>query len=138
MNKTLAVNCESITKHYRHFQLKNIDLSFEQGTIMGLVGPNGAGKSTFLRIIMGLVRPNSGSVKVMGYSMPNDQIAAKHNIGFIAEDMRLFESETIAFHMEFIKSIFDSWDDEYAATSIAPLRYYKRTKGKRLVTWAAG
>lgn len=114
MSMPLAIECEGVTKHYPHFQLQDVNLSFEQGTVMGLVGPNGAGKSTILRIIMGLIGPDSGRVKVLGHSMPKDQLAAKRNIGFVAEDMRLYESENIAFHMDFIKSIFDSWDDEYA------------------------
>lgn len=132
MNTTLAVNCKAITKHYPHFQMENIDLSFEQGMVMGLVGPNGAGKSTILRIIMGLVCADSGSVEVLGYSMPGDQVEAKRDIGYISEDMRLYESETISFHMEFIKSIFNSWDDEYAATLLRRFDLKKEQKVKGL------
>jgi len=129
MNTPLAVECKGITKQYPHFQMKIVDLSFEQGTVMGLVGPNGAGKSTILRMIVGLVVPDSGSVSVLGYFMPGEQIAAKRNIGFVSEDMRLYESETIAFHMDFIKSIFDSWDDEYAKTL---LRRFDLTKEQKI------
>lgn len=111
-----AMECTGIAKYYPHFSLRDVDLSFAQGTVMGLVGPNGAGKSTILRIAMGLIAPDSGSIKVLGHAMPNEQLAAKRNIGFVAEDMRLYESETIAFHMDFIKSIFSSWDDDYAKT----------------------
>lgn len=132
MNIPLAVQCKGITKQYPHFQLQNIDMEFEQGTVMGLVGPNGAGKSTILRMVMGLVRPDSGSIKVLGHSMPDNQIAAKRNIGFIAEDMRLYESETIAFHMDFIKSIFDSWDDQYATTLLHRFDLKKEQKVKGL------
>lgn len=99
---------------------------------MGLVGPNGAGKSTILRIIMGLQKPDSGSVKVLGHSMPNDQVAAKRKIGFIAEDMRLYESETIEFHMGFIKSIFDTWDQEYATKLLGRFDLNKDQKVKGL------
>lgn len=116
MNTSLVIDCKDINKNYQHFQLQNVDLSFEQGSVMSLVGPNGAGKSTILRIIMGLVVPDSGSVNVLGYTIPKEQIEAKRNIGFVSEDMRLYESETIAFQMEFVKSIFNSWDDEYAST----------------------
>ena len=132
MNPPLAIQCTGISKQYPHFQLQNVDLSVEQGMVMGLVGPNGAGKSTILRIIMGLVAPDSGSVKVLGHSMPDDQSAAKRNIGFIAEDMRLYESETISFHMDFIKSIFNSWDDDYAATLLHRLDLTKEQKVKGL------
>lgn len=129
MNTTMAVQCEGITKQHSHFCLQNINLSVEQGTVMGLVGPNGAGKSTILRIIMGLQKPDSGSLKVLGHSMPHDQVAAKRDIGFIAEDMRLYESETIEFHMDFVKSIFDSWDQDYAT---ALLKRFDLNKGQKI------
>ncbi len=125
-----AIECESISKQYPNFKLHDVSLAFEQGTVMGLVGPNGAGKSTILRIVMGLIAPDSGSIKVLGHSMPKDQLAAKRKIGFVAEDMRLYESETIAFHMDFLKSIFDSWDDEYAKTLLRRLDLNKNQKVK--------
>lgn len=111
----IVIECEGISKRYPHFLLDNIDLSVEEGSVMGFVGPNGAGKSTTIRIIMGLVVPDQGQVTVLGHAMPAEQIAAKRNIGFVSEDMRLYGSKSIGFHMEFIKSIFDSWDDSYAA-----------------------
>jgi ABC-2 type transport system ATP-binding protein len=132
MHIPMAAQCEGVSKHYPHFQLQDVDLSFEQGTVMGLVGPNGAGKSTILRIVMGLVGADSGSIKVLGHSMPYAQIAAKRQIGFVAEDMRLYGSETIAFHMDFIKSIFDSWDEDYAATLLNRLDLVKEQKIKGL------
>lgn len=132
MGVPLAIECKGVSKFYPHFQLREVDLSFEQGAVMGLVGPNGAGKSTLLRIIMGLVGPDSGSVEVLGYPMPRDQIAAKRNIGFIAEDMRLYESETIAFHMDFIKSIFSTWDDQYADILLRRFDLNKKQKVKGL------
>jgi ABC-2 type transport system ATP-binding protein len=104
----------------------------EQGAVMGLVGPNGAGKSTILRMVMGLVGADAGSIKVLGHAMPEQQIAAKRNIGFVAEDMRLYESETIAFHMDFIKSIFDTWDDGYASTLLRRFDLNKKQKVKGL------
>ena len=126
----LAIECEGITKHYPHFKLQDVNLSLEQGTVMGLVGPNGAGKSTLLRIVMGLIGPDSGSIKVLGHSMPKEQLLAKRNIGFVAEDMRLYESETLSFHMDFIKSIFDSWDDEYAKILLQRFDLDKNQKTK--------
>jgi ABC-2 type transport system ATP-binding protein len=132
MHLPMAIECKGISKRYPHFQLRDVDLCFEQGTIMGLVGPNGAGKSTILRIVMGLLGPETGSVKVLGYSMPSEQIAAKRNIGFVAEDMRLYESETIAFHMDFIRSIFDSWDEDYARLLLRRFDLNKDQKVKGL------
>ena len=115
MELPLAIECRGLAKRYAHFQLRDVDLQVEQGTVMGLVGPNGAGKSTLLRLVMGLVAPDAGTVRVLGHAMPEDQVAAKRQVGFVAEDMRLYETETIAFHMDFVRSIFAGWDADYAA-----------------------
>ncbi|MES2346896.1 MAG: ABC transporter ATP-binding protein [Pseudomonadota bacterium] len=132
MDLPLAIQCDGISKRYPHFQLRDVDLTLEQGAVMGLVGPNGAGKSTILRMVMGLVGADTGSIKVLGHAMPEQQITAKRNIGFVAEDMRLYESETIAFHMDFIKSIFDTWDDGYASTLLRRFDMNKKQKVKGL------
>lgn len=132
MDVPLAIECKNIGKRYPHFALRHVDLSVEQGTVMGLVGPNGAGKSTILRMVMGLVGPDTGSVKVLGHGMPDEQIAAKRHIGFVAEDMRLYESQTIEFHMDFVKSIFDSWDEAYAEALLRSFDLKKQQKVKGL------
>lgn len=64
--------------------------------------------------------------------MPDEQITAKRHIGFVSEDMRLYGSETIAFHMDFIKSIFDSWDDDYAQALLRRFDLKKEQKVKGL------
>ncbi|MCP5063741.1 MAG: ABC transporter ATP-binding protein [Ignavibacteriae bacterium] len=132
MNMPLAVQCVGINKRYPHFQLKNIDITLEQGTVMGLVGPNGAGKSTILRIVMGLVVADSGQVKVLDNAVPKDQVAAKSKVGFVSEDMHLYETESIAFHMNFIKSVFPSWDEDYAKSLLQRFDLIKEQKVKGL------
>ncbi len=132
MTDPLALRCEGLSRRYKHFQLKNLDLKLERGAVMGLVGPNGAGKSTLLRIIMGLISPDSGHVEVLGHQMPKEQVAAKYQIGLVADDMRLYESQTIGFHMDFIKSIFHTWDDDYAAALLRRLELIKQQKVKGL------
>ena len=84
-----VVSLSSVSKRYRNFHLDAVTLDAQAGRIMGLIGPNGAGKSTLFRIVMGLVRPDSGSVRVLGHSMPEAQTTIKRAIGFVSEDMRL-------------------------------------------------
>jgi ABC-2 type transport system ATP-binding protein len=81
---------------------------------MGLIGPNGAGKSTLIRILLGLVHQDSGSVQVLGQAMPDQQVAAKWQVGFASEDMRLYGQATLDWHIRFISSIYPSWDAAYA------------------------
>jgi ABC-2 type transport system ATP-binding protein len=121
---TQAIDFQGVSKRYDFFKLDDISLSLEQGQIMGLVGPNGAGKSTTIRILMSLVQQDAGDVRVLGYGMPRDQVRAKADIGFVSDDMRLFGSATLGWHMGFVKSIYPGWDDAYAATLLK--RFYLR------------
>jgi ABC-2 type transport system ATP-binding protein len=109
-----AIELNGVCKSYRFFELQNIALQLQRGTIMGLIGPNGAGKSTTIRILMGLVHQDRGEVRVLDHRMPQEQIAAKWDIGFASEDMRLYESMTLGWHINFMKSMYRSWDDPYA------------------------
>jgi ABC-2 type transport system ATP-binding protein len=110
----LSVKLQGVRKQYPFFTLDNIDLQIPQGQIMGLIGPNGAGKSTTIRIIMGLLHQESGEVEVLGHRMPSDQIAAKWDIGFASDDMRLYEAMTLEWHMRMVRSIYPKWDEKYA------------------------
>jgi ABC-2 type transport system ATP-binding protein len=110
----LAVQFEGVSKKYKHFSLNNIDLQLPTGSIMGFIGANGAGKSTTIRILMGLVHQDRGEVNVLGHHMPAEQTAAKFDIGFVSEDLRLYGSPTLEWHMGFIRSIYPSWDQPYA------------------------
>lgn len=109
-----AIEFNQVCKRYPDFFLDHLDLKLPAGQVMGLVGVNGAGKSTALRLIMGLIQPDAGNVNVLGYRLPEHQVLAKENIGYAAEDMRLYRNENLRWHMQFIQSIFPSWDSLYA------------------------
>ncbi len=110
----LAVELKGVAKAYPHFALEDMHLALPRGRIMGFVGPNGAGKSTTLRIIMGLVHADRGQVRVLGHDMPDQQVGAKWEVGYASEDMRLYKRATLAWHMDFIRSIYPGWDQKYA------------------------
>jgi ABC-2 type transport system ATP-binding protein len=110
----LSVQFDGVSKRYTHFSLENVHLELLTGSIMGFIGANGAGKSTTIRILMGLVHQDEGSVRVLGHPMPADQAAAKLDIGFVSEDMRLYGAATLAWHMNFMRPIYPRWDQPYA------------------------
>ena len=126
-----AVEMSGVTKSYRYFSLDNVHLKVAEGQIMGLIGANGAGKSTTIRILMGLVHQDSGDVRVLGHRMPAEQVEAKWDIGFASEDMRLYDSMSVGWHMSFIQSIYESWDDRYAQALLKRfgLRAEQKIKG---------
>ena len=125
---TNAFALSGVSKHYENFALKDITLSMPEGQVMGLVGVNGAGKTTMLRILSGLALPDSGTVEVLGYAMPEQQVAAKKELGFATEDMRLFKSQTLRWHMDFVRAIYPGWDETYALELL--LRFDLRAEQK--------
>lgn len=112
----LAFSLSGVGIQYPHFSLRDISLELEMGSILGLIGPNGAGKSTTLRILMGLLTPDSGQVEVLGKTIPSQANEAKWDVGYVSEDMGLYKSKTLRWHMQYMQSIFDNWDEQYAET----------------------
>ena len=74
-----AIEMTSVFKTYPDFSLDNLHLRLPHGQVMGLVGANGAGKSTTLRLLMGLIKADSGVVEVLGNKLPQGQVAAKQS-----------------------------------------------------------
>ena len=86
--------------------LQGVSLRIEQGEIVGLIGPNGAGKSTLLRSMVGIIRPDQGSVRVCGTDAVRDSLAARRHVGYAPSETALYHQMTseqllafaIAFH----------------------------------------
>jgi len=83
-----AVEVESLVKHYRRSRrgLNGIDLTVGQGEVFALLGPNGAGKTTFVKCLLGLLQPTSGSISLFGDAAGNP--AARRGVGFVPETPR--------------------------------------------------
>jgi len=105
---------DGVEKVYPFFRLAGVSLRLEAGQVMGLVGANGAGKSTTIRVLMGMVRQDRGSVRVLGHDLPAEQAAAKREIGFVSEDLRLYGQATLAWHIRLVRSLRPHWDEAYA------------------------
>ena len=112
---TLAFSLSGVGKCYPHFALKDITLDLPEGQVMGLVGVNGAGKTTLLRLLTGLAGADAGDVTVLGHRLPEGQVAAKRDIGFASEDMRLYRGQTLRWHMDLVRGIYPEWSEAYAA-----------------------
>ncbi|KQV53281.1 ABC transporter [Pelomonas sp. Root1217] len=111
-----AIEMTGVRKAFRFFTLEDVSLDLEQGQIMGLVGPNGAGKSTTIRLLMGLLTPDAGCIRLLGHDMPSQQAVAKADVGFVSDDMKLLPQATLAWHMDFVAALYPGWDAAYAAT----------------------
>jgi len=87
-----AVELVRVAKQYADvIAVDYIDLDVKRGEIFGLLGPNGSGKSTILKTILGLVKPDSGSVKVLGINVEDDPVGVKRRVGYVPESPRIYE-----------------------------------------------
>jgi ABC-2 type transport system ATP-binding protein len=90
-----ALRIRSLSKRFGQTQaVAGIDLDVPRGSFYGLVGPNGAGKTTTLSMATGLLRPDQGSVHVLGLDMWADPVAAKARVGILPDGLRLFDRLT--------------------------------------------
>jgi len=79
-----------------------IDLKVPRGSLYGFLGPNGAGKSTTIRCLTGLLRPTSGSMRILGFDPLVDSVQVKRKVGVMPEDLALFDRLTGSETLEFI------------------------------------
>jgi len=88
-----AITVEGLVKHYKKTKaLDGLDFTIPSGAITGFLGPNGAGKTTTFRALLGLTRPNSGSIEVLGYRVPGELKAVTKKVGAIIEEPGLIRA----------------------------------------------
>ena len=101
-----VIEITNVVKTYGNFTaLSGLDLRVMPGEVYGLLGPNGAGKSTTIKIMMGLVPPTSGSVRIMGYDVTSEPMQVKSVVGYVPETSFIYDSLSPRDLFEFIASV---------------------------------
>jgi ABC-2 type transport system ATP-binding protein len=104
---TLAIDVHDLSKRFGTLQAVNhISIQIEQGHITGFLGPNGSGKTTSLRMLCGLLTPDSGSGKVLGLDFPREAAAIKRQTGYMTQRFSLYEDLTIEENLAFIARVY--------------------------------
>ncbi len=85
--------------------MDGIDLAVPVGSFFGFLGPNGAGKSTTIKCLTGLLRPTSGSMRILGMDPASDPVAVKRRIGVVPEDLALFDRLTAPETLTFVAEV---------------------------------
>ena len=98
-----AVEVSHITKSYKDKVAVN-DLSFSvaQGEIFGLIGPNGAGKTTTIRMMMDIIKPDSGEITILGEKLSE---ASKNQLGYLPEERGLYKKLTVMDSIVYLASL---------------------------------
>ena len=95
MSDAPAIVTEGLTKHYGEVKaLENLDLTINQGEIFGFLGPNGSGKTTTMRTILDLIRPTSGTARIMDLDSHDDSVEIRKHIGYMPGDLALYKRLT--------------------------------------------
>ena len=111
-----AVELRGVVKRYGEIlAVDNVDLSIKSAEVFGLLGPNGSGKSTTLKMLLGLVQPDSGSVNVLGIDVQKDPVAVKRLVGYVPESPRLYEFLTGIEYLDFIGDVYGMQTEEKKA-----------------------
>ena len=108
-----AVKLTGVSKRYGDVTAVDyLDLDIGKGEIFGLLGPNGSGKSTTLKMILGLVKPDSGSINVLGINVEDDPVAVKRKVGYVPESPRVYDFLTGLEFLDFTGDIYGMQPEE--------------------------
>lgn len=103
----MIIECRGLEKKYKDVKaLRGLDLIIPEGIIYGLLGPNGAGKSTFINIVAGLVKADSGKLIVAGSSLPEQSKVVKGRMGFVPQDLAIYDELTAYENIAFFASLY--------------------------------
>ncbi len=107
MSAPLAIEAHHLVKRFARFTAVD-DLSFSvpRGEIFGFLGPNGAGKTTTIRMLLGLLRPSSGSASVLGFDVTGDTKRMQERLGYMSQLFTLYPDLTAAENIDFYGRVY--------------------------------
>jgi ABC-2 type transport system ATP-binding protein len=101
-----ALEVRGLTKRYDRPAVAGLDLTIHRGEFYALLGPNGAGKTTTLRMVAGLLKPDAGSVSVLGIDALADPVAAKQITAWVSDEPMIYDKLTPLEYLEFVAGLW--------------------------------
>lgn len=101
-----ALSLTNLTKSFGTPAVDGISLQVKRGELYALLGPNGAGKSTTLRMVAGLLLPDSGSIEILGIDLSKDPAAAKQKLAYLPDDPMLYNKLKPLEYLEFVAGLW--------------------------------
>ncbi len=105
-----ALEIRNLSRSYPGFQLDHLSLTLPQGCVMGLVGENGAGKSTTIKLILDMIRRDSGSITILGRDNRENLSLTKEDIGVVLDEVGIPYSMNATQVGKVMANIFRNWD----------------------------
>lgn len=114
--------------------LHGLDLQVPKGSVYGYLGRNGAGKSTTIKLLLGLLKPDAGSARVLGFDPWTEPVPMRRRIGYVAEGQQMYGWMTVDETIRFTGGFYPSWDaglaDKYRARFDLPAQAKVKTLSK--------
>ncbi len=131
-----VIEAEGLSKHYGAVRaLEDLDLRVEQGDVFGYLGPNGSGKTTTIRLLLGLIRPSSGRVEVLGGDPERDAVAIHRRLAYVPGEAALWPELTGTETLHLLGRLQGSVDEVYRAELI---ERFELDPGKRIRAYSKG
>src|SRR5947209_10593111 len=111
-----ALEARGLRKCFERPAVDGLDLTVRAGEFYALLGPNGAGKTTTLRMVAGLLRPDAGSISVLGIDALSDPVAAKQITAWVSDEPMIYDKLTPLEYLEFVAGL---WGIDPAASGEA-------------------
>lgn len=106
-----VVELSNVTKKFKSFSVSDINLQVKQGFVTGFIGANGAGKSTTIKMMMNLLKPDTGGIKLFGMDYTTHEKAIKERIGFVYDGNVFFEGLNLKDIKRIVAPAYKHWDD---------------------------
>ena len=111
-----VIQTEGFTRRYGStVAVDGLTLTVDRGQVFGFLGRNGAGKTTTIKTLLGLLRPTSGSVRVLGLDPVADGVELRQRIGYVSETPQLYPWMRVREMVRFTGSFYDRWNDGHIA-----------------------
>ena len=106
-----ALELRGLCKAYPGFRLRDVSFSVPEGAVVGLVGRNGAGKTTTLKAVLGLVRPDAGSVRLFGRDLTREGTDGRRRIGVVLGEADFYPKQKLKTLTAVAARFYPGWDD---------------------------
>lgn len=136
--ETNALEINDLNKNYPGFSLNHLNLTLPSGCILGLIGENGAGKTTTIKLILDIIKKDSGSIRILGRDCTSATTILKEEIGVVLDEVGFQECLTPLQIGRIMKDIFHKWDpslyDQYLQKFNLPNKkeFGKFSKGMKI------
>ncbi|GAF63422.1 ABC transporter ATP-binding protein [Bacillus sp. TS-2] len=106
-----VIQMNDVSKSFKEFQLQNMSFSIKKGFVTGFIGANGSGKTTILKMLLNLIKPDSGQISIFGLDLQKHEKEIKERIGVVFDENILFESMSIHEMKKIIAPAYGEWDE---------------------------